>query len=86
MDIFEFDLVALLLFIFGVYVIYVGKLDVTLSAGPGGLNTAVDENHPATKVKKLHLGPIPSRIFGVILFIISYLIHTNVKCDLLFSI
>ena len=52
MDIFEFDLVALLLFIFGVYVIYVGKLDVTLSAGPVGLNTAVDENHPATKMTR----------------------------------
>lgn len=59
---------------------------MTVSAGPGGLNTVVDENHPATKGKKLHLGPIPSRIFGVILFIISYLIHTNVKGDLLFSI
>lgn len=73
-------------FSFLVYITFVGKLDITLSLGPNGVNTAVEESHPATKSKMLHFGPISCRIFGTILFIISYLIFTNIKGDLLFSI
>jgi hypothetical protein len=86
MDVFEFDLVALLFFIFGVYIIVKGRLNVTLSAGPSGLNSIVDDNHPDTKSKEVHLGRISCRIFGVMLIVISCLIYMNVKGDLLFSI
>lgn len=86
MDVFEFDLVAVLIFIFGVYVIVKGRLNVTLSVGPSGLNTAVDKNHPDTKSKEVHLGPISCRVLGAIFIVISYLIYINVKGDFLFSI
>lgn len=86
MDIYEFDLVSLLFFIFGVYVIIKGRLNLTLSVGPSGLNTMVDDNHPDTKSKKVHLGPVSCRLFGAGLIIISYLIYVNIKGNLLFSI
>jgi len=86
MDIYEFDFVALLFFIFGVYAIVKGRLELTLSAGPSGMKTMVDESHRSTKSKKVNLGPISCRVLGVSLMAISYFIFINVKGDFLFSI
>jgi len=86
MEIYEFDIVALLFFSFGIYAIVKERLDITLSVGPSGYNTAVDENHPDTKSKEIHLGPISCRLFGISLIVIAYLIYANIKGDLAFVI
>lgn len=87
MEVFEYDIVALMIFTYGVYVIVKGGLEVTFSVGPAGLNSIVDDKSPHTKKSKpMYLGPISSRVFGVILIAISYLIYEFAKGELLFTI
>jgi hypothetical protein len=50
-----------------------------VSAGSSGANNIVDDNHPDTQSKKVHLNPIFCKLFGASLIIISYLILTRLK-------
>jgi hypothetical protein len=86
MEVYEYDLVALLIFVIGIYVMAKSELEVTLSAGPTDGRGMVNDNSKYTKSKKLHLGNIQTKLLGFVLIVISSVIYVNVKGELLFVI
>ncbi|KXI27219.1 hypothetical protein [Paraglaciecola hydrolytica] len=84
MEVYEYDLVALLILIIGLYVLTKNELEFTLSVGPTKLNGLVDDNSKYTKRKKGNLGKIQTKIFGCALIATSFLMYSTIKGELAF--
>jgi hypothetical protein len=84
MEIYEYDLVALLILVLGFYVLSKKELEVTFSAGPTKPNGLVDDNSKYTKSKKTHMGKVQTKLFGCALIASSYLIYISIKGELVF--
>ena len=84
MEVYEYDLVALLILIFGLYVLTKNELEFTLSVGPTKPSGFVDDNSKYTKVKKGNLGKVQTKIFGCTLVAASYLMYSTIKGELVF--
>lgn len=84
MEIYEFDLVALIVFCLGSYVLTKNELEVTLSAGPTKFDGMVDDSSKYTKSQKVKLGRVQTKIFGCALIASSFLIYATIQGDLAF--
>lgn len=86
MQVYEYNLVALLILIFGLYVLTKSELEFTLSVGPTKVSGLVDDNSKYTKSKKGYLGKVQTKIFGCALIAASYLMYTTIKGELVFTL
>ena len=84
MEVYEYDLVALLILIIGLYVLTKNELEFTLSAGPTKPNGIVDDNSKYTKSKKGNFGKIQTKMFGFALVIASFIMYSTIKGELVF--
>ncbi len=84
MEVYEYDLVALLILIIGLYVLTKKELEFTLSVGLTKPNGLVDDNSKYTKSKKGNLGKVQTKIFGCVLIATSFLVYLTIKGKLVF--
>ncbi|KZY40540.1 hypothetical protein A3733_23565 [Pseudoalteromonas shioyasakiensis] len=84
MEVYEYDLVALVILIIGLYVLSKNELEFTLSVGPTKLNGSVDDNSKYTKSSKGNLGKVQTKIIGCTFIATSLLIYSTVKGELVF--
>lgn len=86
MDIYHGDVVSAIFLILGIVVLIKKKVSLTLSVGPSGTNTFVNENSKYTKSKDVELIGFPKVLIGTLLIVVGVLITYYFKGDLLFSI
>lgn len=84
MYIYEYEFVALLFFMFGVYALVKGRLVFKIVSGQGGLNTIIDESKPKTVHKEIYLSVLATRILGLTIIGVSVLIFVNFKGNVMF--
>ena len=84
MEVYEYDLVALLILIIGLYVLSKNELEFTLSVGPTKPYGLEDNNSKYKKSKKGNLGKVQTKIFGCALVASSLLMYSTIKGELVF--
>lgn len=82
LNIYEYDLLAFVLFLLGLHVLKTGRLSFQLQAGSSGVNTFVN-NSPKVS-KNIKLNTFQARGFGVALMLIGILIYFTMDGRLLF--
>jgi len=60
------------------------ELEFTLSVGPTKADGMVDDNSKYTKIQKVKLGSVQTKIFGSALIASSFLIYATIKGELAF--
>jgi hypothetical protein len=86
MQIHEFEVVSIALFLFGLYALVKGRLNFKLVSGQSGMNTIIDESSPKKVLKEVQMGPITTRIFGLAIIAISTIVFFNFKGEVMFSV
>lgn len=86
MEIYQFEFVSMVFFLFGMYAVVKGRLIFKLVSGTSGVNTIIDESLPTKVHKEINMGPISTRILGLALIGISIFIFFNFKGEVMFSI
>ncbi len=84
MEIYEFEIVALVLFVFGLIVLTRNELEVTISAGPPKRNGFMNREVEYTKSEKFILGKTSTKVTGVVIILVSVFVYLNIKGDLAF--
>jgi len=84
MELYEHDVIALFIFIIGVYVFSKHELEVTLSVGPTKSDGFVDSDSKYTKSRKIKIGNVHTKILGCILIAASYFMYATIKSELVF--
>lgn len=86
MHIHEFEFVAVVFFLFGLYAVVKGRLKFQLVSGKSGVNRILDETSPKKVHKEIDMGPFATRVFGFVIIAFSTFIFFNFKGEIMFVI
>jgi hypothetical protein len=85
LDIYDSDVASAIFLLLGLVVLFKNKISLTVSVGPSGADSFVNENSKYTKSKDIELKGAPKALVGIILVLAGVFFTYYFKGELLFS-
>jgi hypothetical protein len=84
MVIYEYELVAMLFVIFGLFAFCQKNLQFNIKVGKSNFRTAVEQD-PESEYKQIRLNSVSTKIIGLLLISGGIVMYLNLKGEILFS-